>query len=425
MAQLLYVNYLVLGDGTGDLILKRKFMAEEAVSMSIVIEVEDGSNDIKCGQTDMSFSIPTSAINFVPKNVTLSDPRCHVNITVNRLTGKTPLNACGTTLRVTSDNLIFSNFLLLPPRRPSNNNNNNNKNITSNIEHIIPIECHYKRVSDLRLSYLPMVRQILFTETGVGQFQFRIEQFREGSYSSRIPDAEYPLEVTSSKRVYLQLSLGEWVQQGEGGYGMEVERCVASPSPSMMAFHNDSSKDLIRHGCPVKQDVQLSPVASQSENANRNLSGPHEHFRFSFKPTIVSDPSDPRKALPMRLLYIHCRVRLCAQDSCPSPADCAKPASSGGNNVARRKRAIREEGYGAGLYAGHNLATGPFVLTQDDKDAPRSPALISPLVVALAALAGTTTLIALGVIVAWTFSRRRGWRSERYEVNGVIAASRQ
>ncbi|XP_076448732.1 uncharacterized protein LOC143285382 [Babylonia areolata] len=120
----------------------------------------------------MSFSISTIGLDMGSENVTLSDPRCHVHRSEHKLLGRTPLNACGTSVRFTNDTIIFSNFLIIPPKDNDNENDDDddsdNTTSVSNIERVIPIECHYNRVSELRLSYLPLMRHILFTETGVG-----------------------------------------------------------------------------------------------------------------------------------------------------------------------------------------------------------------------------------------------------------------
>ncbi|XP_076448731.1 uncharacterized protein LOC143285381 [Babylonia areolata] len=207
---------------------------------------------------------------------------------------------------------------------------------------------------------------------------------------------------------------------------MEVQTCVASPSSSMMAMHNDSSEELIRNSCPAKEDVEVidSEQHSSDGSGKQNASGPHHHFRFSFKPNVLSgsssDSSSSGKASSssMGLVYIHCRVRLCSAPSCPRPSsECAplRPSRSegGGNRV---KRAVTEPlGGNEWESTGHHLSTGPlFVTVFDTTDAPRSTEapLYSPLVIVLGSLAGLATIVAIGVIVAWMLTHKGQGRDE-------------
>lgn len=167
--------------------------------------------------------------------MTLSDSRCRVDTGGNHLTGRTFLNDCGTTVSFTKDTIIFSNAIYL--------------SVADNASNVIPLECRYERVSELHLSYLPIVRRVLFTETGVGQFGFRIEQFKDDSFSAaaRVADSAYPLRTTPSEAIFVQLSL-EDADLGHGRFGMVVEGCVASPSSSMLAASNGTYEKLIEDG---------------------------------------------------------------------------------------------------------------------------------------------------------------------------------
>ena len=174
----------------------------------------------------------------VQQTVTLSDSRCRVDTGENHLTGKTFLNDCGTTVSFTNDTIIFSNAIYL-----------SFADNASDVNRVIPLECRYERVSELHLSYLPIVRRVLFTETGVGQFGFRIEQFKDDSFSAaaRVADSAYPLRTTPSEAIFVQLSL-EDANLGHGRFGMVVEGCVASPSSSMVAASKGTYEKLIEGG---------------------------------------------------------------------------------------------------------------------------------------------------------------------------------
>ena len=169
-----------------------------------------------------------------------------MDVTGGVLTGSTTLNGCGTTVSVTDDSLVFSNAVFLHFA----------DNVT-NVDRVIPLQCRYPRVTDVRLSYLPVVRRVLFTERGVGRFDFRIRQFQDSSFSSGVADAAYPLRTQPAQDVFVQLSLGGGGDQdldqshlgGAGDYGMEVEGCIASPSSSsFMAEGSGVYKALVEDG---------------------------------------------------------------------------------------------------------------------------------------------------------------------------------
>lgn len=172
----------------------------------------------------------------VQQTVTLSDPRCRVDTVDNVLSGRTALNDCGTSVFFTNDTIVFSNAVYLYFADNA-----------TNVNRVIPLECRYERVSDLRLSYLPIVRSVLFTETGVGQFGFQIEQFRDAAFSSRVADSAYPLRTTPSQEVFIQLSLND-ENRVHGNFGMDVIGCVASPSSSVVEANNGVYEKLIQNG---------------------------------------------------------------------------------------------------------------------------------------------------------------------------------
>nr|AJA37848.1 fucolectin-related molecule [Littorina littorea] len=340
-------------------------------------------HEVVCGSTSMSFSIPMPT-DF--KTATLSDPRCQARTSSNNsLYGSTNLNDCGTTLQVTNDSIVFSNNIILPIDDSSN----------SSVIRVIPIMCRYDRMTDLTVSaYMPVVRQVLFTETGVGQLSFRIRQYRDSSFTGYVSDSAYPLRLMPSEEVFVQLDLGG--QQQPQGFGMDVVRCVASPSPSYMGVLGGMSREnLIDNNCPASTDVHL-------RNKTISATSNHSLFRFSFKAVTFPDPNDPQRSRT-GLVYIHCRVRLCASSECGSGGQCPSPSA-----LSRNKR----EAEGLVGEAGHQLSTGPLLVEGHSGESNA----FSPLVVVMGAIAACATLVAMVAVVAWRRSRHRGHHQRLQEV---------
>ncbi|XP_076470846.1 uncharacterized protein LOC143300800 [Babylonia areolata] len=348
------------------------------------------------------------------------------------------INSSNITVSITNTPYNDSDSYLAASNNNNTNDENSNNNTTSNTTNtntntnnaiqIIPLECHYERASELHLSFLPLVRQVLFTETGVGRFQFQIEQFQDSSFAAGISQSAYPLRTSPSEEVFVQLSLGEMLGQhlDEDVYGMDVEGCVASPLSSWSEARRGVHRGLIVDGCPVSKDVRLHEVQSEqltSCSTTCPLRRPRSHgdprvFRFSFKAAVA--PADLEQMSRSRsgssLVYIHCRVRLCPATSCLLQGRrCEEVPTS---TLDRRRRDVGKggEGHGEGQggvegEAGHQLSTGPLLIVVDsageaaDQRSVVIYAVPVPLVIAFTVIIVAAALVTLAILVAW---KRRG-----------------
>ncbi|KAK7505396.1 hypothetical protein BaRGS_00003558 [Batillaria attramentaria] len=322
-------------------------------------------HDITCSDTRIAFSIPLQGR--TAQTATLSDPRCRVDTAFGRLVGTVDLNACGTTVAFTNKSVIFRNIILLSAT--SNDTDND----------AIPIECVYDRYDTVQLSYMPVVRHVIFTETGVGQLSFRIQQFSDATFSTALADSMYPLKVQADEDVYIQLSLGSGEAANVGDHiGLMVQDCVASPYSSLIQAQ-DNSVPLIRDSCPASPDVRM--VSSVPDDMKQ--------VRFTFRAVTFPDAHSG-------LVYVHCRVGLCPYQTCRPPAGSC-PSYSG---LHRARRAIVDDGPDAGT---HQLSTGPFVVQASE--GPSSATVMAAVSMVVAAMA---TAVAVVAIVAWRRSRRNG-----------------
>lgn len=281
------------------------------------------------------------------------------------------LNSCGTTVAFTNDSVIFRNVIIITSADNSTGE-----------EGLIPIQCKYDRFATVQLSYMPVVRHVLFTEVGIGQLSFRIQQFMDARYLTAVADSQYPLRMEPNERVYIQLSLGDVLSAGhKDDIGIDVQECVASPFSTLLQAQSNSVP-LIQESCPASNDVQL--VTIYPEDIQR--------VRFSFK--VVSFPDLQNQLGDFGLVFVHCRVSVCPADDCSaSNRTCSYPSA-----VRRVRRSAHDR------VSTHQLSTGPFLVSEDKGGAVSSTtALAAAVSMVVAAIA---TVVAMVAVVAWKRSRR-------------------
>lgn len=310
----------------------------------------------------MQFSIPVDGLDHV-QYPTLSDSRCRVEVAGGRLIGTVDLNACGTTITFTNDTVIFRNDIYTSP----------------NATDVIALQCTYDRYVDLQMSYLPVVRHVLFTEAGIGQFSLYLQQFTDASFSSAVRDGQYPVQVSPGQDVYLQVSQDNPApcSNASGCLGLKVVDCVASPHSSLLAARDDAVP-LIHDGCPVSgSHARLLPTASRDAA---------DSLRFAFR--VVTHSRTPA------VVYVHCRVALCDRKECGPPGgNCQAPST-----LQRSRRAVMKGGtHGDST---RQVSTGPF-LVQAEQSGGLASASASRLSSAVSlALAAMTTAVSVVAVVA-------------------------
>ncbi|XP_044165773.1 uncharacterized protein LOC114963338 isoform X8 [Acropora millepora] len=241
--------------------------------------VEPGVS-VTCGEHNMSLSIEKQAFSFVQvEQVHLRYSSCKATENDTHLTISTLLNDCGTSVNETEDALVFWNELRVDAVIIDGV-------ITRSHDIRLPFYCSYSRKKLVSLSFKPLG---IYNgqEAGYGNFTFRMDFFKSGSFVVPYSAADYPLQLRLNDYIYVRYSV-----ESSADLVIMAENCRATKDGS---FYSLPQYNIIQNGCG--RDTTMV----YSYNSNRA----YQEFRIKvFR--FFNDYNS---------IYFHCELLACHQSS--------------------------------------------------------------------------------------------------------------
>ncbi|XP_074622474.1 uncharacterized protein LOC141880812 isoform X2 [Acropora palmata] len=189
---------------------------------------------VTCGEHNMSLSIEKQAFSFVQvEQVHLRYSSCKATENDTHLTISTLLNDCGTSVNETEDALLFWNELRVDAVIIDGV-------ITRSHDIRLPFYCSYSRKKLVSLSFKPLG---IYNgqEAGYGNFTFRMDFFKSGSFVVPYSAADYPLQLRLNDYIYVRYSV-----ESSADLVIMAENCRATKDGS---FYSLPQYNIIQNGC--------------------------------------------------------------------------------------------------------------------------------------------------------------------------------
>ncbi|TNN29322.1 Oncoprotein-induced transcript 3 protein [Liparis tanakae] len=254
-------------------------------------------------------SMPGIDVNFLQ----LLDSSCSLTANATHIVGVTSFTACGTELQEQGDFLVFKNQInsfVLP-----------GEVIVRRKELKIDISCQFPKSVSISSYFNIHKSDYVFTESSFGSFGYTFEIFTDGTFTSNVAPAAYPVEVKLLDMVYM----GIQAESDLPNVSLFVESCKATPddNPNNVIFY-----DLIKNGCQRDETFKIYPSNQMSYNFEVQV------FKFSGN---------------LDQVYVTCSVILCETES--SFSRCSQGCLT---DPSRRKRSVTKE------TVGHSITQGPL-----------------------------------------------------------------
>ncbi|KAK2555530.1 ZP domain-containing protein, partial [Acropora cervicornis] len=259
---------------------------------------------VSCGEHNMALSIEKQSFSFVRvEQVHLRYSSCKATENGTHLIISTLLNDCGTSVNETEHALLFWNEVQVDAVIIDGV-------ITRSHDIRLPFYCSYSRKKLVSLSFNP--RGIYFgQEAGYGNFTFKLDFFKSGSFVVPYSTADYPLELRLNDYLYVRYTV-----ESSADLVIMAENCRATKDGS---FYSLPHYNIIKNGCG--RDTTMI----YSYNSNR----PYQEFRIKVFRFFNGYSS----------IYLHCELLACHRSSINS--SCQRGCLPGRR---RKRRAVIGDG---------------------------------------------------------------------------------
>ncbi|NXU78105.1 ZP4 protein, partial [Oreotrochilus melanogaster] len=210
-----------------------------------------------------------------------------------------PVSACGTTLQVNGDQVIYENELVASRDVKTGDRGSVTRDSTFRLR----VRCSYPisgstiplGVQVLTLPPLPAVSQ-----TGPLALELRVAS--DGAYTSYYADKDYPLVKTLRDPLYAEVRL---LQRTDPDLVLVLEHCWATPSSDAQQHQWPVLVD----GCPYAGDNYQTELVALGHASG--LLFPSHHQRFTLYTFTFVDSTS--QEMLSGLVYLHCSASLCHQ----------------------------------------------------------------------------------------------------------------
>ncbi|XP_067057395.1 uncharacterized protein [Acropora muricata] len=235
---------------------------------------------VSCGEQSMALSIEKQSFSFVRvEQVHLRYSSCKATENGTHVVISTLLNDCGTSVNETEHALLFWNEVQVDAVIIDGV-------ITRSHDIRLPFYCSYSRKKLVSLSFNP--RGIYFgQEAGYGNFTFKLDFFKSGSFVVPYSTADYPLELRLDDYLHVRYSV-----ESSADLVIMAENCRATKDGS---FYSLPHYNIIKNGCG--RDTTMI----YSYNSNR----PYQEFRIKVFRFFNGYSS----------IYLHCELLACHRSS--------------------------------------------------------------------------------------------------------------
>jgi len=235
---------------------------------------------VSCGEHNMALSIEKQSFSFVRvEQVHLRYSSCKATENGTHVIISTLLNDCGTSVNETEHALLFWNEVQVDAVIIDGV-------ITRSHDIRLPLYCSYSRKKLVSLSFNP--RGIYFgQEAGYGNFTFKLDFFKSGSFVVPYSTADYPLELRLNDYLYVRYTV-----ESSADLVIMAENCRATKDGS---FYSLPHYNIIKNGCG--RDTTMI----YSYNSNR----PYQEFRIKVFRFFNGYSS----------IYLHCELLACHRSS--------------------------------------------------------------------------------------------------------------
>ncbi|XP_074622578.1 uncharacterized protein LOC141880862 isoform X5 [Acropora palmata] len=189
---------------------------------------------VTCGKRNMTISLEKQSFSFVrAEEVHLRYSSCKATENGTHVTISTLLNDCGTSVNETQDALLFWNELRVDAMIIDGV-------ITRSHDIRLPFYCSYSRKKLLSLSFNPL-GVYYGQEAGYGNFTFKMDFFKSGSFLVPYSTADYPLQLRLNDYIYVRYSV-----ESSADLVIMAENCRATKDGS---FYSLPQYKIIQNGC--------------------------------------------------------------------------------------------------------------------------------------------------------------------------------
>ncbi|KAM4045523.1 zona pellucida sperm-binding protein 4-like [Anomaloglossus baeobatrachus] len=303
-----------------------------------------------------------------------------------------PVSSCGTTLKVTGENVVYENELVATKTQLTWNR----ISITRDTTFRLLVRCHYavSGFRPLKVEVVTLPPPPPVSSEGPLSFELRISL--DSTYAGYYTNSDYPVIKVLREPVFVEVRI---LQKTDPNLVLVLHQCWATPSPDP---RNAIQWPVLVNGCPFIGDnykSELIPVSPSS-----SVAFPDHYSRFDVK-TFTFVEVDSQTALAGQV-YIHCSVSACV----PGPNDnCATTCSRSkrSTNMLRLESEQVLVSSDVPIYFQHFLPVGH----NDQKDfygvgIYQHETLINGAAIAMGVLA-----VVLLTLTTWTMHRQRKFRS--------------
>ncbi|XP_044165774.1 uncharacterized protein LOC114963363 [Acropora millepora] len=325
---------------------------------------------VTCGKHNMTISLEKQSFSFVrAEEVHLRYSSCKATENGTHVTISTLLNDCGTSVNETQDALLFWNELRVDAVIIDGV-------ITRSQDIRLPFYCSYSRKKLLSLSFNPL-GVYYGQEAGYGNFTFKMDFFKSGSFLVPYSTADYPLQLRLNDYIYVRYSV-----ESSADLVIMAENCRATKDGS---FYSLPQYKIIQNGCG--RDTTMV----YSYNSNR----PYQEFRMK----VFRFFND------YNAVYLHCELLACHRSSRNSR--CQRGCMPGNR---RKRRAVGRDGTEHMESTTKNIVSrGPLIFKDEVKQGDTGQGKVGALIGGVAGAGGVCILAfaALGILlVKYRLARR-------------------
>ncbi|XP_041456957.1 deleted in malignant brain tumors 1 protein-like [Lytechinus variegatus] len=292
----------------------------------------------------------------------------------NQIVLYTRYNRCSTRLKETDTKIIYSNMVTYHTPRPILGTVITRENILK-----IPVACELDRHRLLGDSFVPKTGEIVFNETGYGDFSLRLDRYADATFDEFADDNEG--EIILGEHLYFAVNL-----TSVAGLSVFIENCWATPS----YYPNDQkSYNFLTNGCP--DDPTMAMLHSSDPSFAKFVI---DAFTF-----IDENPQ----------VFLHCEVLVCNDEPL---SRCAQGCQSRFRRGSRHTRGTSSTPH---LISNGPLSTVHSSLTAESHDDAVVSAESGVLIGLFACI--TCLIVAMVAVVLYMMPKRRMLQHKYHLVN--------
>ncbi|XP_078377512.1 uncharacterized protein LOC144660683 isoform X1 [Oculina patagonica] len=280
---------------------------------------------ITCRKSEMQIDVERGVLNgFTPIHLRLDNRSCIATANETHFSLVAPLMGCGTVTSHTNEAVVYSNHV-------EEDAVDMEGVITRMPELSIPFSCYYTK-EGVTSTFGIIPRKVKMTMDGgkiKTEFTLEISVFKDEDYLLPYGIRDFPLKVSLSKPLYVQLA----VDSPDTRLTIREGRCYATPTQNP---DDKMQYDIIRESCIVDSTVTY-------------YSSPQGTRRFSFDTFQFTGSYGS-------FVYLHCKLLVC--NASDPTSRCSVSCFT---DFPRRRRAMEEE---KGV-ARAGLTEGPFIFRRD------------------------------------------------------------